>query len=374
MGTPIDVTEALHLPAGGAAPADARQALRLQRYYMAAGTALLVPVALAFAYLVDAIEQAAALRCTAFVFFLIVLFFVLFRSGLNLRFADPSLTSEMICVSIVLLAWIMYEAPLLRGSLSLFYLVALLFGVLRLATRRLMALALLALVAHACVLVFAYLREPELDLKAAGLQFAVLCGVLPWFALMGGHVNKLRRRLSDSNRQLQSAFERIEEIASRDDLTGLYNRRYLMEVLRREHARAKRLNSSYAVCVLDIDHFKRVNDTHGHGAGDAVLRHFATISASGLRAVDVLGRFGGEEFLLILPDTGSAGACTAAERMRAAIEASGFPRLPADWKVTLTAGVAVSRRDEDIEQLLGRADGALYQGKEAGRNRVVAVG
>jgi diguanylate cyclase len=341
---------------------------------MAAATALFVPVALAFTYGIGYVELAVALRCSALVLGLIGLFYGLIRSGLNLRFADPSLTAEMIGASTLLLGWIMYEAPSLRDSLILFYAVTLLFGVFRLATRRLMELALLALATHASVVVFSYLRHPQQDLHMAAIQYAVLAGVLPWFGLMGGYVNQLRHRLSDSNRQLKVAYGRIEQIAVRDELTGVYNRRFLLEVLGREHARALRLGSTFLVCMIDIDHFKSVNDTLGHGAGDAVLRQFAKIAADGLRAVDVLGRYGGEEFLLILPDTDGTGACTAAERVRSAIEAATFAQLPTDRRVTVTIGVAASRVGESVQDLLGRADGALYKGKADGRNRVVAVG
>ncbi|MEO8143970.1 MAG: GGDEF domain-containing protein [Betaproteobacteria bacterium] len=356
------------------APKDPRQTLRMRRFYLGAGTSLLGPAALLLAVWLDAVALDAALRSIAFIFGLIAFFYALFRSGLNLRFADPSLTVEMIGASILVLAWIMFQAPQLRGALGPLYLVALLFGVFRLETRHLLALAALALGAQTVVVGFTFLRDPLINLRAAVIEMAVLFAVLPWFAAMGGYVNSLRLRLSDSNRQLKEAFDRIEQIAIHDELTGLYNRRFLMEILARERSRARRTNSSFAVCLFDIDHFKSINDTFGHAAGDAVLKHFALVSSPGLRGVDVLGRYGGEEFMLILPDAGRPGACTAAERVRAAIEAARFPQLPADRRVTVTVGVAASASDETVEALVGRADGALYEGKAAGRNRIVAVG
>ena len=355
-------------------PDDARQALRIRRYLIGAGSSLLAIVALFACVWLDALPVVVAIEGSALVLALIVLFYAAFRSGLNLRRADPSLTTEMIGAAILFLACIMYYAEGARNALSFFYGVALLFGVLRLDTRRLLSLAAFALVAHAVMLMLSFTSNPAMDLKAAYLQFTMLLIVLPWFAVMGGFVNSLRRRLSDSNRQLKDAYDRIEQIAVHDELTGLYNRRFLLQVLRREHARAQRLNTGFAVCLFDIDHFKSINDTFGHAAGDAVLKYFALIANSGLRAVDVLGRYGGEEFMLILPDTGRAGACATAERGRAVVEAAGFPALPADRRVTATVGIAVSRRGESVQDLLGRADSALYAGKAAGRNRVVAVG
>jgi diguanylate cyclase len=126
--------------------------------------------------------------------------------------------------------------------------------------------------------------------------------------------------------------------------------------------------------VIDLDHFKSINDTHGHGAGDAVLRHFAALAPRGLRGIDTFGRFGGEEFLIVLPGTGRQGALALAERVRAATEATAWPDLPPGQRVTVSIGVATHAKGEDVTNLLHRADQALYQGKHAGRNRVVALG
>ena len=355
-------------------PEDARQALRIRRYLMAAGTSMLTVAALFVAHRFGMLPWSAALEGTAMILALAVIFYLLFRFGLNRQFSDPSLTTEMIVCAVIVLAYLMYHAYDARNVLSLFYLVAMLFGVLRLSTLRLMTIAGIALLAHGTMLYLSGLRHPGANDSESLVQFAVLAVVLPWFAAMGGYVNSLRHRLSDSNRQLKNAFDRIEQIAIRDELTGVFNRRFLMEVLTREGSRAKRLGTAYSVCLFDMDHFKSINDMLGHAAGDAVLKHFALLGGSGLRAVDVFGRYGGEEFLLVLPDTGRQGACAAAERIRAAVEAAGFPQLPADRHVTVTIGVAISKRGEAVQELLGRADGALYEGKAAGRNRVVAVG
>ena len=155
-------------------PDDARQALRIRRYLIGSVTSLLVPVCLFLAHWLDVMPMRAALAGTAMIFAMIVLFYLLFRSGVNLRSGDPSLTAEMIGSAILTLAWIMYQAPQAREALSLFYPVGLLFGVLRLTTPRLLGLAALALAAHATVVLFTFLRDPQMDLKAAFIQFAVL--------------------------------------------------------------------------------------------------------------------------------------------------------------------------------------------------------
>lgn len=350
---------------------DERQSLRVGRFLMAAGTSLLVCLALAVCAFLGLLPWRAAIEGTIGVLGLVVLFFALFRSGLNTRFGDPSLTTEQVGAAILLLAYIMYHAGPARAVLTPFYLVAMLFGVLRLNATRMMGLAFLALLAHATMLHFLYLRGPGVNPRAALAEFVVLAVVLPWFAVMSGYVNRLRTRLSDSHRELQHAVERIGELAIRDELTGAYNRRFLIDALAREQSRAERLGTPFAVCLIDIDHFKAINDGFGHAAGDAVLKHFARLVPPELRAVDVYGRFGGEEFLVILPGTDRVGAQACAERVRARTEATEFPGAP---RVTVTVGVATYAGKEPVSALLARVDKALYEGKNAGRNRVVSIG
>jgi diguanylate cyclase (GGDEF)-like protein len=347
-----------------------QQALRMRRYLMAAGTSVLVCLILIFFAILQLVPWRAALHGSLAVAVCLAVFYLVFRTGLNLRFADPSLTTEQASTAIVVLAYIMYHAGAARPAFILFYPVAMLFGVLRLSGTRLMLLALLALAAHGTMLGLLLAREPQLDRAAVFSEFAVLFVVLPWFAVIGGYVNRLRARLSDSHRSLKEAFERIEQLAIRDELTGLYNRRFLMECLARERLRAERLNAPLCVCLIDIDRFKAINDTLGHAAGDAVLRGLAKVASAALRTIDILGRFGGEEFLLVLPGTPLAGAASAAERLRAGIAGTRF-EMVGERQVTATFGVVEHLRGEEISALLARADRALYAGKAGGRNQVV---
>jgi diguanylate cyclase (GGDEF)-like protein len=351
-------------------PVDERQALRIRRFLMAAATSLLVCATLYGCALLGLLPLRAATEATVGIGALVVIFYLLFRSGLNLHFPDPSLTTEQIGISFLFLAYVMYHAGPAGSALMLFYPVAMLFGALRLDTKRLMALALLAVAAQATMLWLSFLRNPGMETRLELTALAVLAVVLPWFALMGGYVNRLRSRLSDSHRRLQGAYDRIELLAVRDELTGVYNRRFLMETLSRERARFERLDVPFAVCLIDVDHFKAVNDAHGHAVGDAVLVQVARVAGTGLRGVDVFGRYGGEEFMLVLPATSLQGARVCAERVRAAIEQAVFQGIPAATPVRVTLGVAEAARGEDIVALVGRADRALYAGKAAGRNQV----
>jgi diguanylate cyclase (GGDEF)-like protein len=344
-----------------------REAVRIGGLLMTGGTALLLCLALLVCAFLDLLPWQVAIEGTAGIATLVVAFYLIVRTGLNLRFSDPSLATEQAAAAILFLAYIMYHAGEARDALTLFYLVVMLFGALRLSAARLAVLSLLALAAHGTMLHFSYLRDGDyMDVDSALTEFAVLMVALPWFAAMGGYVNRLRSRLAEANRRLEEALERIGDIAVRDELTGTYNRRFLMESLGRELARAARLRGGFAVCLMDVDHFKAVNDTLGHAAGDEVLRQVAEVAGRGLRAIDVFGRFGGEEFLLVLPETDLAGARAVAERIRAAVAAQ--------TRVTLTIGVAQHAKDGAAAAVLARADQALYRGKALGRNKVVVQG
>src|SRR5262245_1196018 len=334
----------------GSEAARAKKAIDVGGLMMAAGTALLVCLSLLVCAFLDLLPWDVAIESTAGVIALVAAFYAIVRTGLNQRFSDPSLTTEQVAAALLFLAYIMYHAEQVRDALTQFYLVIMLYGALRLSAARLAALSILALAAHGTMLHLSYLRDQEyMDFETAVTEFAVLMVTLPWFAAMGGYVNRLRSRLAESNRQIESALERIRDIAIRDELTGSYNRRFLMESLARELARAGRSGGGFSVCLVDVDHFKTVNDTLGHAAGDDVLKQVAAIAARGLRAIDVFGRFGGEEFLLVLPDTDEAGAKVVAERIRAAVAA--------ETRVTVTIGVA-RHTGGDAAAVLARADQA----------------
>ncbi|ARJ66321.1 response regulator [Magnetospirillum sp. ME-1] len=166
----------------------------------------------------------------------------------------------------------------------------------------------------------------------------------------------------------------LEELASRDSLTGVANRRHFEHLAGLELDHARRMGRSFALLALDIDHFKRINDTWGHAAGDEALKSFANACRMGLREYDILGRVGGEEFAVALPNTGPDGARVIAERLRAAVaELVVHPAKGQFFDLTVSIGVAQLRdTDTGIATMLERADQALYRAKNGGRNRVVA--
>ncbi len=163
----------------------------------------------------------------------------------------------------------------------------------------------------------------------------------------------------------------FEHAARTDELTGLSNRRDMKEQLDKEFYRHQRHNSYFSVILMDIDHFKDVNDTHGHDAGDAVLTEFAALVKELSRKIDVISRWGGEEFLMLLPDTSLVQALAMAERLRSAVEAHSFNYKIKTIPVTISVGVCSISQNSDINSLLKQTDIHLYEAKIKGRNRVI---
>ena len=190
-------------------------------------------------------------------------------------------------------------------------------------------------------------------------------------------VDASHRELGEIRRQLDQAngeLKRAKELAHTDPLTGLSNRRALSELIVRDIARAHRTKEAFCVAILDIDHFKRVNDRYGHAAGDQALMHVAFVAKSGVRETDAICRYGGEEFIILLPGASAEGAYFVIDRMRKMVEKTPFMFGGAKITLRYSAGVAELQADEDAEGLLERADRALYQAKRSGRNRVNMAG
>ncbi|HHN65991.1 MAG TPA: diguanylate cyclase [Nitrospirae bacterium] len=177
-------------------------------------------------------------------------------------------------------------------------------------------------------------------------------------------------------RELKAANERLRDLALKDGLTGLYNHRYFQELLDKELSRARRYNHPISLIMLDIDHFKRINDTYGHPQGDVVLKEISRVIRDSLRDTDIAARYGGEEFAIVLPETDLKGALSVAERLRSEVEAL-MPVLDGNRiKVTISLGVtSIEDHSTVVEKkhLIDVADRALYCSKKKGRNRITIV-
>jgi diguanylate cyclase (GGDEF)-like protein len=171
-------------------------------------------------------------------------------------------------------------------------------------------------------------------------------------------------------RKLEIANKTISDLAVRDSLTGVYNRRHISGEIGLAEKRATNNAGTFSVCLIDVDRFKSINDTYGHGVGDEVLRAVATAIGNEVRQGECFGRYGGEEFLLLLKDAGLRGAEQTAERIRGRIEALQFTEFPGLTGITISVGIAEFRHGEKFSETINRADKALYAAKTAGRNRV----
>ncbi|MBF0573165.1 MAG: diguanylate cyclase [Desulfamplus sp.] len=178
---------------------------------------------------------------------------------------------------------------------------------------------------------------------------------------------ELENKVNERTRELREKNRELELLAITDRLTGICNRLKLDEVFEHERVRSERYGLDFSVILMDIDHFKRVNDTHGHQVGDTVLVEISHILMEYLRKVDVPGRWGGEEFLVICPETNGDNACFIAEKLRFTISSFNFSVVN---KITASFGVTAYRSGDDVKTMMARADAALYRAKENGRNRV----
>lgn len=202
----------------------------------------------------------------------------------------------------------------------------------------------------------------------AGLLLAV--SLISLMFRSGRLRERAAKEIASKNQELSAAYARVEELSRTDELTGLANRRAMMERLRHEQARCQRSGQSYGLLLGDLDDFKQWNDRFGHGCGDALLVAVAERLRGAVREQDLVSRWGGEEFLILLPETNLAGAERVAEKIRTLVSANAYSCVEEPISLTMTLGVSVGGRIE-VDEALTLADKALYEGKRGGKNRVV---
>jgi diguanylate cyclase (GGDEF)-like protein len=298
-------------------------------------------------------------------------FYLLIRSGATRGLADPALTVPQMIYAITSAAAGYALAGPVRGTVFPILAVILMFGMFRLQARGALWVSLYALLLFGLVMGLMARNRPAVYAPAVELgHFMMLAFMLPTVALLAGRLSRIRQRLAAQKQELLQALDKIQTMATRDDLTGLLNRRRMQELLAQELLRSGRSGRGFCLALLDLDHFKRINDSHGHGAGDAVLCGFAAAALGAIRSADVLARWGGEEFVLLLTETGLPAARAGAERLRARVEGISIPLGQRPLGITVSIGLTEYREGETLAQLLERADLLLYEAKAQGRNRV----
>lgn len=293
---------------------------------------------------------------------------------INDRFADHYLTVPQSIGAISIQLAAIYLAPEVGFYFACIIFVVLGFGALRMTARQTGVVWTYATAGLTAV--FVCTSKPITMPMATPFErnLALLCLVtaLGRCAFTGLYGASLREALYKRGKELKAAHVKIEELAQTDELTGVLNRRYIMKALNDEAERAQRARSPLSIAIIDLDFFKRINDTHGHPAGDEVLKSFAIALSANLRQNDKVGRYGGEEFLLVLPGSGKEDAGVVLERLREIVASLDWNAISSELRVTMSAGVAEFRVDDAPADVLSRADVALYQAKDAGRNRVVS--
>lgn len=357
---------------------DRSQRIRLTRLYMAMATYSIIIVAACLVSNLGTLQM-PAWACITFVAYAVVtntLFFIVIRNGFNLSCSDPSLTQAQLILSSV---WGFFPFYFLyddRVLCQLCYLPAFSFGMLRLGFRQYLVVVLAMMLTYcSAVGLDYYLQRPNFSLKYEVFQSVVFFVILLWFSCFGGFVSGLRNRLRKQIKELDIARSIIEKYAKTDDLTNLFNRRYAREVLAEQIARSTRDVHIFSVVMIDIDHFKAINDGYGHEMGDRVLKEFSFMCGALLRGADTLAkpdatlaRYGGEEFIVVLPSTSVNQAKICMDRLRLGMASLAESHL--SDPVTFSAGVAEYRAGEQIGPLLIRTDKALYRAKSEGRNRI----
>jgi diguanylate cyclase len=300
-------------------------------------------------------------------------FVLVIRSGWNQRLAprDPALTVAQILFALVSISWSYAITGPARGMVIAIVIIILLFSSFQLRPAQARLLSLIGFLMLAATMAWRSLGpeapySPEVELVHALFTAVVISAT----AALSIRLSRLRARLSAQKSALEQALEVNRELATRDSLTGLLNRRAMMELLGQQRPYVRRTEGSMALALLDIDWFKKVNDTHGHQVGDTVLQRFADLARSQLRAGDSLARWGGEEFLLLMQDTTEVEALVALERVRQRIAGGHFDELAPGLQVTFSAGLAPYQGGEASAAVIERADQALYRAKHNGRNRV----
>lgn len=296
-------------------------------------------------------------------------FYILLRSGLSLRMRDPSLTlaQETYAIGALMIAYVL--VPPTRAAVLQCMGLTLAFGMFTLKPREnVYACAATVGLLLATLTAMWVIQPPHFNLKRETINALLACIVLPSLTVIIRHFAVMREHLLAQRAELKEAVARVEQLATRDSLTGLFNRRHALAVMDQEQRRHQRSTAPLTVALIDLDHFKRINDSLGHGVGDEVLQAFARHAMQVMRQTDVVARWGGEEFLIVFPESSAAEAQRGLARLREHLSAQHLSAAAPELTVTFSAGVAAITPDDTVEQCLERADRALYAAKAAGRD------
>ncbi len=303
-----------------------------------------------------------------------LLFFALIRSGWSRRMAEPSLTVPQMIFSLTsgAVAYTLLGAG--RGAVFPIVMVILMFGMFVVSPRQMRWLSVYAVLLFGAAMALMVVRNPRVYPATVEIgHFLLVATMMPAMSLLAGRLSRLRHRSRLQRAELAQALARLREHSTRDELTGLVNKRHMLELMEQEHKRCVRSGQSFCLAMLDIDRFKPVNEAHGYSVGDAVLRAVAQEALRHVRLSDMLSRWGGEEFVLMMSDTRALLARGGLERLSQKVAALRILHGTAAVRITLSSGLAEHHAGETVAQTLERAERALGEAKAQGHDRVVVA-
>ena len=303
-----------------------------------------------------------------------LVFFGLIRSGWSRRSREPSLTvpQMVFALSSAALAYAMVGAG--RGAVFPMVMVILMFGMFVVSPQQIRWVSVYAVLLFGTTMLVMALTHPAVYPPAIELgHFLLVATMVPGVSMLASRLARLRQRSRLQRAELAQALSRLREHITRDELTGLINRRHMQALMQQEHQRCVRSGQTFCLAVLDIDNFKPINEVHGYAVGDAVLRAVAQEAQRHVRVSDTLARWGGEEFVLMLSDARAALARGGLERLHQRVGALRILNGADALGVTLSGGLAEHHAGETVEQTLERALHALEDAKAQGRNRVMVA-
>lgn len=354
---------------------DPRQTVLLLRYLVGAANSVAGVAALNFGVSTGVLEPESVSWLTAAAIFCAIGFYAAMRMGLNRRLADPSMATPQIICAVLFLAWgYTLGGPGSPIALLLLF-VFLMFSIFTSTTRTLIQACVVAAVAFGIAMTRVAVSTPQVPYiaKLQLVYFSVLLFMLVSVCVLVSQFNRMRDKSTRRKQELSEALARIQDLATRDELTGLFNRRHMLELLNNEKHRCIRSDRRFCIALIDVDRFKSVNDTHGHGVGDEVLASVASVITGGLRETDVVARWGGEEFLIMFTDTDCPTAELVLSRIQMMLSATMVSQAVPSLHVTFSAGLTHYDAEEMLTRTIDRADRGLYMAKAGGRNRVVRL-
>ena len=346
---------------------------RLLSYWAATGVIYLVCIALLQLQVADGIAHPQGARTLSWCALAGVLtFYVMVRasSALGLKASMLAMLQSIFAIVCGVAAYAI-TGPL-RGAVLMPLLVIIVFCVFSLRPRQTLLLGAFATAALGCTMVWMTRHNPlAYPVRSEAMHFTLAALSIAAVTVLTAEIGKLRARLKRQKEDLVTAIDTIRTLATVDELTSLANRRHMKDVLSFEERRQGGASQRACIALIDIDHFKQVNDRYGHAAGDLVLCAFAEAASAGLRTADVFARWGGEEFLLMLPDSGIDEATLVLQRMAARVREVRLPEVDPTLRITFSCGVVARIGSEPFSETISRADKAMYLAKSSGRDQIV---